>query len=117
MIALKRAYDAPSNKDGYRVLVERLWPRGVRKETLALDEWAKGIAPSTELRQWYAHDPAKWDEFRTRYGGELDSVESRGILDALAARGRKERVTLVFAAHDAEVSNAAVLKQILDARL
>ncbi len=116
MIALKRAYEPAASQDGYRVLVERLWPRGVRKEALHLDEWAKEVAPSTELRKWYGHDPAKWKEFVQRYARELANPEVQAELDALAARARRGRVTLLFAAHDPALSNATVLKQILDRR-
>ncbi len=116
MIALKRAYEPPARQDGYRVLVERLWPRGVRKEALDLDEWAKEVAPSTELRKWYAHDPAKWKEFVQRYRRELANPEVQPELDALAARARRGRVTLLFAAHDPALSNATVLKEVLDRR-
>ena len=79
MIAWKRACEPPSERDGYRVLVERLWPRGVRKEELHLDAWAKELAPSTELRKWYVHDPTKWDEFVKRYTRELATPEARRI--------------------------------------
>jgi uncharacterized protein YeaO (DUF488 family) len=117
MIVLKRAYEPPSSRDGYRVLVERLWPRGVSKDTLKLDSWEKEIAPSTTLRKWYAHDPAKWDEFVARYTKELSTPEAQEALNALAARARRGRVTLIFAAHDAALSNATVLKQLIDRRL
>lgn len=117
MIVLKRAYDPPSSRDGYRVLVERLWPRGVRKDDLALDAWEKAVAPSAELRKWYGHDPAKWKEFVARYTRELAAPEAQQVLDALTARARRGRVTLVFATHDPALSNASVLKQILERRL
>lgn len=114
MIVLKRAYEPPSPADGRRVLVERLWPRGVRKQDLELDEWAKPLAPSTELRKWYAHDPAKWDEFAARYTRELAAPAAQEALAALARQARRGRVTLLFAAHDPELSNARVLKELLD---
>ncbi len=117
MIALRRAYEPPSPGDGYRVLVERLWPRGVKKEALQLDEWARELAPSTELRKWYGHDPARWNEFVKRYGRELEgSPEAQAALDRLAARARKGHVTLVFAAHDPALSNATVLKDLIQRR-
>ncbi len=116
MIVLKRAYEPPARQDGYRVLVERLWPRGVRKEALHLDEWAKEVAPSTALRKWYSHDPTKWKGFVQRYMRELEDPEVQPELDALAARARRGRVTLLFAAHDPALSNATVLKEVLDRR-
>ncbi len=109
---LKRAYEAPAREDGTRVLVERLWPRGVRKDAAAIDLWLKEIAPSADLRRWYGHDRARWAEFRRRYRDELaGNAEAVARLRALAAGGP---VTLVFAARDAEHSSAAVLKEWLE---
>ncbi len=117
MVALKRAYEPPSPKDGYRVLVERLWPRGVKKEQLRLDEWPRQVAPSTELRKWYGHDPAKWHAFVQRYTRELEaSPEAQETLDQLAARAARGHVTLLFAAHDPALSNATVLKDLIEQR-
>lgn len=116
-IGLKRAYDEPSAEDGYRVLVDGIWPRGRTKEQLALDRWARDVAPSTALRSWYGHEPARWPEFRTRYREELRDPDRRRILDELAERARSTRVTLVFGARDAEHSQAAVLAEELRARL
>ena len=112
-IRVRRVYDAPSPSDGARVLVDRVWPRGLRKDAAHLDEWAKDAAPSTELRKWYGHDPAKFDEFRRRYTEELSGSAQRkelGKLRALAAAGP---VTLLTATRDVEISQAAVLAQIL----
>ncbi|MGH7101997.1 MAG: DUF488 domain-containing protein [Acetobacteraceae bacterium] len=109
-ILLKRAYDPPDPTDGTRVLVDRLWPRGVKKSEAAIDVWLKDVAPSTELRQWFGHDPAKWTEFRKRYRAELADGEAIRELRALVARNN--RTTLVFAAHDAEHCNAVVLREL-----
>lgn len=113
-IAIKRAYDEPTESDGYRVLVDRIWPRGVSKEDAKLDDWVKVMAPSTELRKWFGHDPERWDEFRKRYRKELDaSDEAQAALNNLRKRAKKHRVTLVFAARDSEHSNAAFLVDLL----
>lgn len=116
MIAMKRVYEAADVKDGYRVLVDRLWPRGVSKARAKVDEWAKAIAPSDDLRHWYNHDPAKWDEFQLRYANELDTPDAQAMLDALARRGKRGRVTLLYSAKDGPISNAAALMRMLDAR-
>jgi len=114
---LRRAYDAPTRNDGYRVLVDRLWPRGVSREHLAVDEWLKEVAPSSDLRRWYDHRAERWDEFRTRYLDELASGEAAEALASLVGLARKRRVTLVYGARDAELSNAAVLREAIEARL
>ena len=117
-IRLKRAYDAPADDDGARVLVERLWPRGVRKDDAALDDWLKEVAPSPELRKWYAHDTDRWDEFRARYLRELDERdEARAAVEQLLERARAGTLTLVLASKDVERSSAALLKQHLEAKL
>ena len=116
MIKLKRAYEPASRSDGYRVLVERLWPRGVRKQALPLDAWEKEIAPSHELRKWFAHDPAKWPEFERRYRRELKDRSAAERLQALAARAAAGTITLVFSSHDVEHNNAVVLQQELERR-
>lgn len=117
-IRLKRAYDEPSDDDGARILVERLWPRGVRKEAAALDEWLKDVAPSPELRTWYKHDSPKWEEFRARYRQELaERVEARAAVEQLADRVRSGPVTLVLATKDVEHSSAALLKEYLEEKL
>ena len=110
-IKLKRAYDSARPGDGTRILVDRLWPRGVRKADAAIDLWAKDIAPSTPLRKWFAHDPARWHEFRRRYSEEIH--RHRDQLDELRSLARKGRVTLVFAAHDRAHNDAVVLREIL----
>ncbi len=114
MIQVKRAYEAASKNDGSRFLVERLWPRGVKKDNLQVDQWLKDVAPSSELRQWFQHDPAKWGEFRQRYFRELE--KHRDAWQLLLARARRGRVTLVYSAHDTEHNNAVALKEFLDAK-
>lgn len=117
-IRLKRAYDEATDDDGARILVERLWPRGVRKEAAALDEWLKDVAPSPELRTWYKHESPKWDEFRERYRRELaERVETRAAVERLADRVRNGPVTLVLATKDVEHSSAALLKEYLEEKL
>jgi uncharacterized protein YeaO (DUF488 family) len=111
-VRLKRIYEAPSPADGRRVLVERLWPRGLRKADAALDEWLRDIAPSPELRRWYGHDPAKWPEFRRRYRDELAQRPDR--LARLQAHAEAGPVTLLFAARDTERNSAVVLKELLE---
>ena len=110
-IRIKRAYDEPAKNDGFRVLVDRIWPRGVKKEDARLDVWMREIAPSDELRKWFNHDPVKWLEFVEKYFREL---EGHGELVAkLLRRGRNRRLTLVFGAKDREMNNAVALKQFL----
>jgi uncharacterized protein YeaO (DUF488 family) len=117
MVKLKRAYQPAVRGDGYRVLVERLWPRGMRKEALVLDEWAKELAPGTALRKWFGHDPARWAEFQRRYLHELAEGGAGERLDELARRAARGPVTLLFAAHDTEHNNAVVLKEEIERRL
>jgi uncharacterized protein YeaO (DUF488 family) len=110
-IRLKRAYESPSRSDGTRVLVDRLWPRGVKKTEARIDEWMKQIAPTTELRKWFGHDPTRWSEFRRRYRVEvMQHPEELGRLRSLARRGP---LTLVFSAHDEAHNDAVVLKELL----
>jgi uncharacterized protein YeaO (DUF488 family) len=112
MIKLKRAYEPASKADGMRILVERLWPRGVSKKKAAIDLWLKAFAPSPELREWYGHDPAKWPQFRKRYRAEL---EHQGDLVALLRIvAEEEPVTFVYAASDEERNSALVLKEFLE---
>ena len=114
-IRLKRAYQPPARSDGTRILVDRLWPRGVRKADAAIDHWAETIAPANALRTWFGHDPGRWQEFRRRYAAEL-----RGHPDELAelrALARQGPITLVFAAHDEAHNNAVVLRDALLGRL
>ena len=110
-IRLKRAYAQPSSEDGTRVLVDRLWPRGVRKTSASIDHWIKDVAPSTELRKWFGHDPIRWDEFRRKYQAEL--AHHPEALDELRALARAGRVTLVYAARDELHNEAVVLRDLL----
>lgn len=111
MIRVKRIYDPPAPEDGRRVLVDRLWPRGVAREEARIDEWLKEIAPSDGLRKWFGHDPARWGEFRQRYLEELQG--HRDILERLRAEAKKGSVSLLYAAKDAEHNNAVVLRKLL----
>jgi len=110
-VRLKRAYEPASPSDGYRVLVDRLWPRGVSKERAKLDEWEKELAPSTDLRKWFGHEPSRFDEFRRRYLDQLRGERSR--LTALRRRAREGTLTLVYSAHDEEHNDAVVLAGVL----
>ncbi len=112
MVRLKRVYDQPAADDGRRVLVDRLWPRGVAKEAARIDEWLKEIAPSDDLRKWFGHDPARWDDFRRRYREELQGHEE--VLERLRLEARRGTVTLLFAAKDEGRNNAVALKEMLD---
>ena len=114
MIRLRRVYEPASGDDGFRVLVERLWPRGVRKEDAAIDRWCKDIAPSPELRLWFSHDPEKWDNFRRRYVKELDSKSD--IIRALAKKSANDTVTFVYSARDTEHNSALLLKEYIESR-
>jgi uncharacterized protein YeaO (DUF488 family) len=111
-IRLKRAYEPPTEDDGTRILVERLWPRGVSKERAAIDLWLKELAPSAELRKWYAHDQTRWAEFRARYWAELD--QKGEALRDLKRRLEEGAVTFVYAAKDEEHNSAILLKQYLE---
>ena len=115
MIQLKRVYDPPGPSDGARILVERLWPRGIKKQNLRMDEWLKDAAPTTGLRKWFNHDPEKWAEFQKRYFNELNGNPGawQGLLDS----ARRGRVTLLYSSHDAGHNNAVALKKFLDAKL
>lgn len=116
MIVTKRAYEPAAASDGYRVLIDRLWPRGVSKAKARLDAWEKEVAPSPALRDWYGHDPAKWPEFRRRYTRELRAPAARAILDDLTRRAKRGRVTLVYASKAADISDVAVLERLLTRR-
>ena len=112
MIKLKRVYEAEAREDGVRYLVERLWPRGVKKESLHIDGWLKEAGPSTELRKWFSHDPEKWPEFRRKYFAELnDRSEAWSSIRDAARRGT---VTLLYSSHDAEHNNAVALKEYIE---
>ena len=115
MIQLKRTYDPAKDEDGKRFLVERLWPRGMKKEALRLDAWFKDVAPSDDLRRWFGHDPDKWSEFQRRYFTELDA--NRVAWEPLLAAARTGPVMLLYSAHDTEHNNAAALERYLDLRL
>ena len=117
MIATKRVYEPHARSDGYRVLVNRLWPRGLSKAKAHVDCWAREIAPSTELRQWYEHDPEKWPEFQKRYRAELATREAKAVLADLVRRARTGRVTLLYSSHAADISNAAALERMLKRRI
>ena len=111
MIKLKRVYENPSPKDGLRVLVERLWPRGLTKERAAVDLWLKDVAPSSELRKWFGHDPARWEQFQERYRQELR--EKKDVVQILRQKGKEGTVTLVYAARDEDHNGALALIRFL----
>jgi len=111
MIKLKRAYEAASDDDGVRILVERLWPRGISKEKARIDEWLKELSPSPELRKWFGHDPEKWDEFQKRYRKELD--QNQEMAKDLKRRAHGKTITFVYAARDEEHNSALLLKEYL----
>lgn len=115
-IGLKRAYDDVADDDGIRILVERLWPRGVKRETAAVEHWFKDLAPSPDLRRWYNHQPDRWPEFRLRYEAELGEAE-QSLMDELTALCRDNAITFVFAARDTERNSAVVLRDYMLARL
>ncbi|HEX7838959.1 MAG TPA: DUF488 family protein [Kofleriaceae bacterium] len=117
MIQVKRAYEPAAPSDGYRVLVERLWPRGLRKADAHIDEWRKDVAPSDELRRWFGHEPSRFPEFRERYQRELRSEAARAALAELARRAARQTVTLVYSAHDELHNSAVVLARELERRL
>lgn len=111
-IVLKRIYDKPEKSDGFRILVDRLWPRGVKKENAEIDLWLKDIAPSDTLRKWFNHEPEKWPEFQKRYKQELK--EKKDLLDLIKDKAKKHKVTLLFASKETEHNNAVALLKILD---
>lgn len=115
MIKVKRAYEPAAKTDGRRYLVDRLWPRGVKKELLDLTEWVKEVAPSSRLRTWFKHDPAKWGEFQKRYHAELQKAPQ--TWQSLIKAAGHGRITLVYSAHDAAHNNAVALKSFLEARM
>ena len=114
MIVTKRAYDPPLHEDSMRILVDRLWPRGITKEHLLIDDWIKNISPSSELRQWFAHEPEKWSHFLERYFKELDG--NKACWEPLLKKAEHHRVTLIYGAKDTEHNNAVALKQYLDSK-
>ena len=113
-VRVRRVYDEPGDNDGVRVLVDRIWPRGMTKARAALDEWCKDVAPSTELRKWYSHDPAKFEEFTRRYGAELKQAESAQALQHLRDLAADGRLTLMTGSKAVDISEAAVLAAILN---
>jgi uncharacterized protein YeaO (DUF488 family) len=114
MVRIKRVFDKKSPDDGYRILVDRLWPRGVRKESLALDYWAKELSPSDELREFYHHDPRRWGLFQAKFRAELKAPAAQLTLAQLAETARKETVTLLFASREPVKNNATVVKELLE---
>ena len=114
MIRLKRVYEKPSRMDGSRILVDRLWPRGLTKERAAVTLWLKDVAPSTELRKWFGHAPARWKQFQARYRKELR--ENKDALALLKRKSNAQTVTLVYAARDEQHNEALVLKRVLEGR-
>ncbi len=112
MITTKRAYEKPTKSDGYRILVDRLWPRGLTKEEVAADIWMKDIAPSTELRKWFNHDPAKWSEFKKRYHHEL--TQHKDLITEIIHKAKHRTVTLIYGARDQEHNQAVVLKEYIE---
>lgn len=115
MIHIKRVYDHPEPEDGVRVLVERLWPRGMTREMARIDLWLKDIAPSTGLRKWFAHDTAKWEGFKEKYEKELS--EKPDLVSSLAKKSHEAAITLLFSAHDTQHNSAVVLKGVLEKQL
>ena len=115
LIKLKRAYEKPEPEDGKRILVDKLWPRGLRKEKAKIDEWLKDVAPSTELRRWYAHDPTKWVQFKERYWKELDAKSEQ--VAALVKECERSTVTFVFSSKEEKLNNAMALKDYIDRKI
>lgn len=114
-ISPKRVYEKPSSNDGKRILVERLWPRGLKKEEAKVDEWLREVAPTKELRIWFGHDPAKWNDFKERYWKELDKKKDN--VSKLADESRSKKVTFVFASKEERHNNAVALKEYIETRL
>jgi uncharacterized protein YeaO (DUF488 family) len=112
-IVIQRAYEEPGPMDGYRVLVDRVWPRGRSKETLKLDQWARELAPSKELREWFGHDPQRWAVFQQRYRDELGSEEMQQRMQQLLNDSGSQQITLVYGAKDEEHNQAVVLRDVL----
>jgi uncharacterized protein YeaO (DUF488 family) len=115
MIEVRRAYEQPQKKDGLRILVDRIWPRGVRKEKAAIDAWVKDIAPSSKLRKWFSHDPAKWQEFKRRYFQELK--EKNDLIKRLQEKAKGQTITLLYSAKDVKYNNAVALKEYIEERI
>jgi len=115
-ILIKRAYEDPSPDDGYRVLVDRVWPRGRSKQTLALDQWARDLAPSAQLRKWFGHVPKRWEVFQRRYRAELDAEEAQEQIRRLLTDANGRLITLIYGAKDEEHNQAIVLRDVLSHR-
>jgi len=113
MLRVKRVYDKKGAGDGKRILIDRLWPRGLRTEDAAIDDWLKELSPSDELRRWFNHEPEKWQEFRRRYRKELSSPEKREILKRIAKEAAHSDITLVYGASETEYNNARVLAELI----
>jgi uncharacterized protein YeaO (DUF488 family) len=113
MLKIKRAYEKKESEDGKRILIDRLWPRGISKAEAGIDEWLKDLGPSTELRKWFGHDPEKWGEFKKRYQKELSDAEKTGIMEDIAHLARRSTVTLIYSAKDTEHSDVKVLEEII----
>lgn len=113
VVHIKRAYEAAKASDGSRILVDRVWPRGVSKNALKITRWMKELGPSTELRKWFGHDPARWDEFRKRYKRELNRPEARAMLREIAEAASRMTVTLVYSARDELHNQAVVIREVL----
>ena len=114
MIRIKRIYEPPAAGDGFRILVDRLWPRGLTKEKAKVDLWLKEIAPSNELRKWYGHDPAKWSEFKKRYLKEIEDKSE--LLDLIAQKIKGGTVTFLFSSQEQKLNNAAALKEFFETK-
>lgn len=112
---IKRVYENPSPVDGYRVLVDNLWPRGLTKEKASVDEWLRDLAPSTALRRWYGHESARWDEFKRRYFAELESEPAAEAVKHLRKLAKRRRVTLLYGSREEKLNNAAALQEYLKA--
>lgn len=113
MLKTKRAYDKVEDSDGKRILVDGLWPRGISKAEASINEWFKELAPSSELRKWFSHDPEKWKEFKARYRKELSSSEKAGLLESIAREASRTNITLIYSARDVEHSNLKVLEETI----
>ena len=117
MVTIKRAYEAPSRNDGTRILVDRTWPRGLKKENLRIEQWMRELGPSNELRRSFGHDPNRWEDFHRRYVKELKRAAVQPLLEELLNIARKGKLTLVYSAHDQQHNQAVVLKELLDTQL
>ena len=113
MLKIKRAYEKPEPGDGKRILIDRLWPRGISKAAASIDEWLKELGPTTELRKWFGHDPEKWEEFRKRYIQELSASDKSALLERIAREAGETDVTLVYSASDTDHNDAKVLEELI----